>query len=210
MSFYRKIELDDGLIGIWKLDEKPEELLNLIQLSTEELESFRKIKFERRQKEFLVIRIILSQLLNDSTRIEYLKNGKPILQDRHENISISHSQLFVCVYISGKKVGIDVELSTRPIDRVATRFLHPGELKFISGLTNQQLAKILYWSAKEAIFKCSPESGIQFSEQIRITPFYPDSETHFTGQLFISEKTLNYRLAWEQFENNVLVYCVEE
>ncbi|HPF50882.1 MAG TPA: 4'-phosphopantetheinyl transferase superfamily protein [Draconibacterium sp.] len=210
MGFYRKIETNDGLIGIWKLEEKPEELLNQVQLSTNETLRFSQIKFERRQAEFLATRLLLNKLLDAHVRIGYEENGKPFLKDHCKNISISHSINFVCVFISKKNIGIDVELSTRPIDRVANRFLHPNELEYISGLRNPQLAKIAYWAAKEAIFKCSPEQGIEFSKQIQIDHFDPETEKQFSAKLIFSEKILNYHLVCEQIENNVLVYCVEE
>jgi len=209
MGFHRKIETDDGLIGIWKLEEKSDDLLNQIQLSSDETERFNQIKFDRRQIEYLATRLLLNKLLDAPVRIGYEGNGKPFLKHYPGNISISHSINFVCVFISKKNIGIDVELSTRPIDRVATRFLHPDELEYISGLGNPQLAKIIYWSAKEAIFKCSPEQGIEFSKQIQIDRFDPETEKQFSAKLIFSEKILNYHLVCERIENNVLVYCVE-
>jgi len=210
MGFFHKIENENGLIGIWKLTETSADLLKTVTLSKEEASKFGKIKAERRQTEFLATRLLVKELLGDNYEIVYHGNGKPFFKNRSENISISHSINFVSVFISDKKVGIDVELATRPIDHVATRFLHPEEEKFISELPNQHLAKMVYWSAKEAIFKCSEEQGIQFNTQIRIDNFNPEIESYFSAQLLFSEKTLKYQLTYEPVENNVLVYCVEE
>lgn len=209
MGFFRKIENENGLIGIWKLTEKPDELLPQIQLSKQDQNYFQQLRFKKRQTEFLATRLLLKHLFNETVQIEYLPNGKPILTGRNEKISISHSLHFVCVFISEKEIGIDIEDTTRPIDRVANRFLHTEEFNFISDLKNPQLAKVTYWAAKEAVFKCSREQGIQFNTQIRIDDFDPEKDRQFTARLLISEKNLKYRLTSEHVENNVLVYCVE-
>ena len=209
MAFFQKIENEDGLIGIWKLTEQPSELLEMLVLSEDEQSKFKNIKAEKRQAEFLAIRLLLSKILATDTEIIYNATGKPFLKNRSEHISISHSADFVSVFISDKKVGIDVELGIRNIDRVATRFLHPDEKEYIAGLQNQQLSKIVYWSAKEAIFKCSGEHGIAFSQQIRIDNFDPESDSCTSAQLLLNDKTLKYNLTCMQIENNVLVYCVE-
>ena len=210
MGFFRKIENENGLIGIWKLTETPAELLGEVRLSAEELRRYENMKVERRQTEYLATRLLLTKILGNDATIVYNGIGKPFLKNQFKNISISHSINFVTVFISDQKIGIDVELATRSTDRVTSRFLHPDEEKYISGLQNQQLAKIVYWSAKEAIFKSTEEQGIQFNKQIIINNFNPDFGSHFSAQLLFSEKILKYQLTYVPVENNVMVYCVQE
>lgn len=210
MGLSNKIETEDGLIGIWKLEESPEELLPLITLSADDERKYKAITHKNRQCEFLASRLLLNDLLNRKPEIHYDEKGKPELKNTPLNISISHSGNFACVFLSEKRIGIDIELAMRSIDRVATRFLHFEEKEHISKLNNQQLAKIIYWSAKEAIFKSSDTQGIQFNQQIRIENFDPEQDRSFFANLHLPVKSTHFQLHYLLVENNVLVYCVED
>ncbi len=211
MPFEKQISTSLGPIGIWKLSEPSEKLLELSSLSVSDRQSFTRFTSERRKKEFLATRILLDKLDKKKHQIIYdEESGKPSLKNSLINISISHSADFVTVMLSEKRIGIDIEQTTRNIDRVATRFLHPDEQKFISALHDQQKAKTLFWAAKEAIFKCTDVQGIEFNEQIIITPFELSDEGSFSGYFKQIEKKINYRLYYSFLVNNVLVFCVEQ
>ena len=209
MPFVKKIETGIGTLGIWKLSESVSDLVSFFQFSDKEKEEFSKIKSNRRKTEYLSVRLLLKALLNQNPEIRYLKSGKPELINSEKNISISHSSDFAVVFLSKYKIGIDIEDTQRNIDKVATRFLHKEEMKHIQNLNDPQTASILYWSAKEAIFKCSNESGIQFNKQIFITNFEIKKEDQFTGKLTARQITSKYKLWYLFYENNVIVYCVE-
>jgi hypothetical protein len=68
---------------------------------------------------------------------------------------------------------------------------------------------MLHWCAKEAIFKCSRQHGIQFDEQIKIEPFDAENETFFSGTLYTANTTENFNLQLMEFKNNIIVFCVE-
>lgn len=210
MPFKETINTPFGTIGIWELTDSSEELSRLCTLSNADQQKFDSFIAERRKKEFLASRILTEQLLGKNQEIIYTNSGKPSLKNSNSNISISHSSDFACVFISDKNIGIDVEQTTRIIDKVAKRFLHPKEQEFISMLEQQQEAKILFWAAKEAIFKCTDNQGIEFNEQIFIEPFELNTEGVCRGFLKLVEKKVNFKLHYFFFKNNVLVYCVEE
>ncbi|RIJ48257.1 hypothetical protein D1614_11035 [Maribellus luteus] len=210
MPFVRKIENADGKIGIWKLTETPEQLLLLRSLSENEEKQYQRIKAESRKKEFLATRILLSALEKEKTEIHYAPSGKPFLPGEKHEISISHSADHAVVFLSGKKTGVDIEKCDRNMDRVAKRFLSNKEKALIEKLDNRQFAKVLFWAAKEAIFKCSPAEGIQFNEQILIDTFIPGRQGGFTAQLLLPHQTTPYLLHYHTLGNNVLVYCVEQ
>lgn len=204
------INTPTGVIGIWDLNDSLKKLIDQCQLSEHEQQRFSKLIIDRRRKEFLATRILLEKLLGKNQEIIYNDSGKPFLKGTSKNISISHSTDFATIFISENNIGIDVEQTTRNIDKVASRFLHPDEQKFIEGLENQQLAKILFWSAKEAIFKCSKTQGILFSKQIHIPPFQLKTEGDFEGSLQINDIKSYFNLHYVFFKNNVMVYCVEQ
>jgi 4'-phosphopantetheinyl transferase len=199
----------DGLFGIWKLTEKPEDLKSGVRLSEDEEERFSRLRAESRRTEFLAVRILLRTLAGQEAELEYSPAGKPILKADQRSISISHSADFATVLISEKKVGIDIEKCTREMDRVAHRFLSEREKAMISGFDNPQFATVLFWAAKEAIFKCHDSEGIRFNEQISIDEFVPGRETGFYASLQLPVQLFRYRLQYQVIENNVMVYCVE-
>lgn len=210
MPFIRKIENSAGQIAIWQLTENSEQLRLLATLSEQEKNHYLQFKAENRKKEFLATRILLSTLGKRKQEIGYSASGKPFLSGEKSNISISHSADYAVVFLSQKKIGIDIEQCNRNINRVAGRFLSKKEKALIEKLDNQQFAKVLLWAAKEAIFKCTDEQGISFSEQILIDTFVPGREGSFTAKLLLPERSFKYFLQYFILENNVLVYCVEQ
>ncbi len=212
MPFEEKINSSFGDIAIWDLNDSLEELFQQSSLSDSEQERFNTFTAERRKKEFLATRILLDKLLKSKDEIIYPDiSGKPGLKHSNKNISISHSVDFATLIISDKKVGIDIEQTTRNIDRVASRFLHPTEKDFIQKQENQQNTKVLFWCGKEAIFKCTELQGIEFNKEIIIHPFELNTtEGEFKATLYKNNQHFAYLLKYRFFKNNVIVYCVEE
>lgn len=210
MPFERKIISSSGIIGIWDLSDSLEHLISLCQVTNTEKQKFEKLTIEKRKKEFLATRILLHQLSDKTQEIAYQKTGKPFLKNNSQNISISHSADYATVFLSDKNIGIDVERTTRNIDKIAKRFLHPEEQEFIEEGINQQQAKTLFWSAKEAIFKCSSAQEVQFNKHIRIKPFPIAKDGDFHGSLLLNNKKEKFCLHYTFLKNNVLVYCVEQ
>lgn len=209
MPFVKKTETENGILGIWRLTESAEALQADFVFSANENEEFTKIKFEKRKVEYLATRLLLQHLLNEKTEIIYLEHGKPVLKNLPLKISVSHSANFVTVIVSEKNVGIDVEQTNRNVDKVANRFLSKQELTDVQNCSDPQTAKIIYWGAKESIFKCTGFHGIQFNSQILISPFQTNNEGFFTGKLIAGNQVELYNLWYFTFENNMVVYCVE-
>lgn len=210
MPFFTKINNEFGQILVWKLTESWEELSSQIQLFEDESARLSDISSKKRKREFLATRILLEMALGNSHIIQYNRYGKPNLADSKLCISISHSANFACLFISEKKIGIDIEQAERNIDKVANRFLHDKEKNRIGKLSNQQLAKITYWSAKEAVYKCTDQENILFSENIRIRPFQLSDEAIFEANLLKNKSNENFLLKMHLIENNVLVFCVQQ
>jgi phosphopantetheine--protein transferase-like protein len=209
MPFFKKIAVPSGTIGIWKLSETSSDLLLSVQLSESEKTVFQTIKNEKRKKEFLAVRALLKKMTGSGFKITYEKSGRPSLTNYPVNISISHSAELAVIFLSEKNAGIDVENIHRKITPVAKRFLSPAELEHIESLPEKQLNQTVYWSAKEAIFKCTSEENIHFNSQIRILPFKLNDEGNFSGELTTGNHKYYFDLGYFLVENNVVVYCVE-
>jgi len=155
--------------------------------------------------------MLLEVMMKSKTEIEYNENGKPLLPGKRLNISISHSAQLIAVILSKKNIGIDVENTDRDITPAARRYLTPAELKYTSICNNPPVMQIVYWSAKEAIYKCIQLNNITFGTQIAINPFKLDNNSgSFTGTVKNDQRSLNFSLGYFFYENNVVVYCVEE
>lgn len=209
MPFIQKIEFDKGYAGIWEMTETPAELLNMIKPSDAEKKQFLKISAPKRQVEFLATRILTEKITGEKSEIVYQTDGKPKLLNSRKFISISHSANLVVVFISELNCGVDVETINRDTDRIAKRFLHSSEMENIQKSDQHKLLQLLYWCAKEAIFKCSPQKGVQFNEQILITPFDLTRESDFKAMLTSESGTENFNLWFLSVKNNMLVFCVE-
>jgi len=209
MPFIQQIQFEFGNAGIWEMTETPAELLNMIKLSDAEKNHLLKISAPKRQVEFLATRILTEKITGGKSEIVYQTDGKPTLLNSRKFISISHSANLVVVFISELNCGVDVETINRDTDRIAKRFLHPSEMENIRNSDQPKLLQLLYWCAKEAIFKCSPQKGVQFNEQILITPFNMNHETHFIASLTSETGNENFNLWFLQIKNNMLVFCVE-
>lgn len=107
----------------------------------------------------------LAKKLED-IEISKSENGKwisPCLE-----FSISHSHNVVCVAISSKPVGVDIELMKKKIntDRFCERILTEGEKEEYLKQSNKKLDFLLTkWSQKESLFKMSGDKYFYPKEQ---------------------------------------------
>jgi 4'-phosphopantetheinyl transferase EntD len=211
MPAIKVLNIEKGKIGIWKFQESSDELQQIFRFSEKEREEFQSVKYEHRKKEYLTIRLLLEHLLGKKIEIFYTANGKPQLKNKSLFISISHSADLAVVLLSEKNAGVDVENTQRNTEKVATRFLSENELNAIKNSRNPQLQRMLYWCAKEAAFKFSLWPEIEFKSQINIHKFELNADGGiFSGQLSKNLPPIKLGFHYFFYENNVIVYCVEE
>ena len=163
--------IENGEIGLWKITEELEELILLAELSTDDLIIYSGISTIFRKKEWLATRTLLNQLNGNKSQIRYHNDGRPFLEYGQTNISISHTKNFVAVMLLTENLpGIDIELKSREVGRVARRFLSPEEYDGCMAQTEYRNRNLLnHWCAKEAVFKMIPFGNIEFSTDILIT-----------------------------------------
>jgi len=161
-------QLEGGSIGLWEITESTTELLQKLNPGEDELARYLQFKNENRKREWLAVRLLLRELIGETAGICYTANGKPELVNGCGNVSISHSSGFVTIYYHPElQPGIDIELITRNVEKVAGKFLSSEELQdctFDNRRSNKDL--MLRWCAKEAVYKMVPFSDIDFASQI--------------------------------------------
>lgn len=80
--------------------------------------------------------------------------------------SLSHCRGWVvAAWSASERVGVDVEIVDKRVDRVKDRVFSAEEQRFIG--TSTWKATVA-WTAKEAIFKCAGKEGVDFSRDLRL------------------------------------------
>lgn len=166
--------LDEArVLAVWEISETAEELQAALQFNEAEWAYLQAIKNESRRLSWLGCRVLLRQLLNttDFIHLHADEQGKPFLRHSPYHISLSHSGKYAAVMISKKGlVGIDIELMSDKVKRIASKFLTETELAFIAP---EDETKQLYacWCAKEALFKWHGKGNLPFKESLVLQPF---------------------------------------
>lgn len=208
MKFF---DVEIGKLGILELTEPADTLIRNYRFSEFEKKEYDLIKNEIRRKEYLAVRLLLEKLTGKKSEIIYNANRRPELKNHSLNISVSHSPDLAVVLLSEKNAGVDVENIHRNTEKVATRFLSENELNDIKKSPDKNLQRMLYWCAKEAAFKFSRVPETEFKKHISIYYFKINPKGGmFYGQLSNNLQPLKLVFHYFFYENNVVVYCVEE
>ncbi|MDR1698550.1 MAG: 4'-phosphopantetheinyl transferase superfamily protein [Prevotellaceae bacterium] len=182
-----KRQYDDGtIIGLWRIEES--------------------LSSEKRKREKLAVRLLLGHLLGKSADILYNKDGAPSLADNSFHISISHGKDFAAVILHPtQRVGIDIEQINPRIEKLKHKFLSENELLQIDP-DRQTEHLLVYWCAKETLFKLMPENEIHFAQQLHITPFPLQEEGTFLAYETRTEQKRRFSLHYEITPDYVMVW----
>jgi phosphopantetheinyl transferase len=176
--FYQQDINASTKLGIWKISENEDFFL-------EKVPQHRDITHPHKRLQHLAGRFMLQELYPDFPYdlIRIADTRKPFLSNEAYHFSISHCAEYAAAIVSStQRVGIDVELTTSKMERIAPKFLHPDEQQLLIDTKellhtrfalhalnkDQWLLHTLFWSAKEAVYKWFGLGGVQFNEQIII------------------------------------------
>jgi phosphopantetheinyl transferase len=149
---------------------------------------------------------LLSQLLNNEPfELHYTPERKPLLKNRSEHISISHSKDKLAIIVNTEQnTGIDIEQMRDKVIAIKHKFLNTHELAFAGDDVSRLLT---YWAAKEAMYKVYGLKELEFIKHLFVEDFY-GSEVY--GRIEHGELKKRYRLFSEETEGYKLVYVVDE
>lgn len=160
-----------AIISVWKIEETLTQLEASIQLSEIDNKIYDTFTIKKRKKEWLTTRIMVNQLMGNSHQILYNKNRNPHLVNSNTNISISHCQNFVSVFLDQKThIGIDIETNHERVQKIANKFLSEKELAEIQ-FKNSTQKLTLCWCIKEAMYKYYSQKKVDFKTQLQIDSF---------------------------------------
>lgn len=105
---------------------------------------------------------------------------KPYLPNEQYHFSISHCGNYAAAIVSSThRVGIDIEIPSIKVERIAHKFVHESEWQYLSIDDGAQYIKnnlscidheqiTILWSAKESLFKWYSLGEVDFSEHMQL------------------------------------------
>ena len=202
MPLYRKLEVGRSTIALWKIEEDLAFFQSSFATSPDILDKNKRLQW-------YASRYLVSNQLGPKAIISKDEFGKPVLRNSKWHLSISHTPTFAAVMMHpSTPVGIDIEAATPKVIRIAHKFLRDDELQAIE--PEEQIDKlILYWSAKESLYKLYGKGGIEFKSQLLIEPFELRKQGQLNATIVVpGERIKNLLVNYEFFDGHVLTYVV--
>lgn len=212
MSIFFQHSINDSTaLGIWKIEEPESFFLQKVPLKQQVTHPYKRLQH-------LAGRYLLPTLFSDFPLEEILvaDTRKPFLNGEKYHFSISHCGNYAAAIASSRKrVGVDIELITPTVARVAPKFLHPEERRVLSEW--EHLPRIhlqvltIMWSAKEAIYKWYGLGKVDFKEHIRMQTqkisIRPDGDIDLPF-IFSREKPVSLKVNIKIFGDLVLAWVI--
>jgi 4'-phosphopantetheinyl transferase len=195
---------ENSRIALWRITESAGTLMTLLNCPIDPVlldvnEQFKKQRISAR----ILLNLIGPLPCNE---VAYDQFNKPFLIHSAHKISISHSNEMVGVIVSkNSETGIDIELISTRIERIADRFMSGPELKSVEeSRRTEQL--ITYWCAKESLYKYYGKKDLSFKEQLLIEPFVAGDEGSLRGHIRTGSFNFALTLRYEKIGEYMLVY----
>lgn len=206
--FYEKIK-KNYIITVCKIIDKQELAYKILEnhISETEKNTFANFKNEKRQNEWLTIRLIILKYLDKYYEIKYKSTGKPYINNKY-NISISHTKQYASIIFSkNENPGIDIETLSEKTIKISEKFMYNNEIELIND-KNKRKFIFLNWSAKETLFKICKTGNIDFKKNLKVFPSEIKKSGKIKTEIILSEKKSTIILKYKFFEkiDNILVW----
>lgn len=195
--------------GLWKIEESFSDLIQMAK--TEAGNKFQHIGKSNKKNQESVTGWVLIKYLSQHYGIEYHgirkdEHNKPYLVKDHAHISITHSFPYVAAQLHlDKPVGIDMENFTDKILKIEHKYLNEQEIFD----ANHEITKLMvYWSAKEALYKIHGRRKITFNEQLEINPFELQHSGILEGKIIYDHTIVIIELFFKVADDYVMVYTL--
>jgi 4'-phosphopantetheinyl transferase len=141
-------------------------------------------------------------MLKEPLKISHDQDGKPFLENKKFQISISHSVLYAAVYLDKHQaVGVDIQKVKPDIGRGMDYFLNEKEQLWVDK-TDFILMNIL-WSAKESVYKYAGIKELDPRNQVVIEAFKPEQAGTITAMI-TNKNPKALSIHYEVFEDYIL------
>jgi len=164
----------------------------------------------RKRTEWLASRELLFKISNLPQRLGcvYDEFGKPELKGSNQHISISHSELWCAAMISDQTCGVDVQIYSHTVERIAGRFLTAQDLDSAQSAKNPLHHLHLLWGVKECLYKAYGKRKLGFRENIIITQL-DQQQQRGQGEINFEGLHLQYDFYFRMLPEAAWVFCME-
>jgi len=179
-------------------------LKHQVILTESESKRLNEIQYSRRKREFLAVRKLVQDQFGNNERIIYSETGKPMLKESGYRISISHSGDYESVLVHPTlEVGIDIQVYTPKVLKILKRFASPEEFLHADG---DAWKCLVYWSAKEALFKWYAKGNVDFKEDLFVESFEMLDKGDLNAYVKKTDPYSKLLLRYEKLTDAMLVY----
>ena len=204
--------ISDTHIYIWTVTESIDELASLCHSAQLPCDAINGIKALSRQSEKLVEMLLLNEIFQEKIQLSHFASGEPYIEGKMLNISVSHTTGIVAIAVNyeRRRIGIDVEKENRCVLRVRDKFLGAAEKCFIE--EKELRHNVIAWTAKEALFKAIPESGIDFKENLYLSEFDASTSGRWSYKGVFEKKGIRkeFKIYSQNIGETILTLAIEE
>lgn len=197
------------LHGVWRMDENSSQLLEMLDLKSDYQPFLERVSAEKRRQEHLASRVLLKELLDKETRVDYRPTGAPFLPNSPLHISISHTKDYVAVILDSQPTGIDIEYRSSRVVKIRSRFMNPEEEKFIDP-AHEVEHLLIHWCAKETLFKIIDQEEVDFQKHLHVIPFTYAPQGVFKVQETRTSACQEFQLAYKVTSEYVMTWALKK
>ena len=163
----------------------------------------------RKRSEWLASRELLFRIAKLPERAECLYDefGKPYLIGSNRHISVSHSASWASAMICDQSCGVDIQVYSNAVERIANKFLSENEIKQTLKSKNRLHHLHLLWGAKECMYKAYGKKKLEFRQHIFIHTLDIDNCTG-KGEISIEDIHLQYEIHFRILPEAAWVFCI--
>ena len=192
-------------LAVWQIDESVATLSAALPLTPRQKKEITLRKIESAQQGYLAVRLALQQLGTSPQTLTTAPDGAPLIPQGH--CSLSHSRSHAAAVTSESPIGVDLEAHRQKIQRIAHKFMHANEKKWLAIDDIPALTRL--WTAKEAIYKAVRHPGLSFAQAVEVDAF-DSKDQRGTAQIVLNGKTQQFSLEYITFQQHELTIAQPE
>ena len=147
--------IPDTLVGVWKVEERIEDLLSLYPYLQIEITKYTNVS--KQLNKLCEYMLLYGMTGEEGLFVEHDMRGKPLL--KNWNISMSDTRGYVAICLSRTcRVGVDIEYLSNRVSKIAERFIRTDEQ------ARDVREQLLHWCAKETVYKYYSEQILDYFE----------------------------------------------
>jgi len=209
---YKTITADFRL-GVWEVNEDEQYFLRTYDYSSDELREINN-KHENHRLQLLASRAVLYDMALTDSGYKIVKDsqGKPHVVNIQGDISFTHSHSHAAaIYSKTRLVGIDIQIGTDKINRIARKFVSEKEFEYISIHDNTIDYHHVLWGAKESLYKAYGRRKVEFRDNLFVDPFvYQSQGGRISGSVDMPDYKGAFDIYYTKIDDYYMVYCIEK